>query len=60
MNQKCCINGCKNEIGFIESALGIKHCDECERLLMSANKEKINTSLCKDKKDLIEVLKNKK
>lgn len=53
MNEKCCTKGCKNEIGFIENTFGIKHCEECEKLLMSAKLEKIDTSLCRDKEDLI-------
>ncbi|GEM_PF-6390866 len=40
MNEKCCTNGCKNEIGFIESTFRMEHCDECEKLLMSANLKK--------------------
>jgi len=59
MGEKCCVKGCENEIGFIESTLGIKHCEECEKLLLSASLEKIDTSLCKDKKELLELLKNK-
>jgi len=59
MNQKCCINGCKNEIGFIENVFKIEHCDECEKLLMIASKEKIDVSLCKNKKELLELLKEK-
>ena len=59
MNEKCCIKGCKNEIGFIESALGIRYCEECEELLITARSEKVDISLCRDKKDLIELLKDK-
>jgi len=59
MNKKCCIKGCKNEIGYMENTLGISHCDECERLLIAAKLEKIDTSLCRDKKDLVESLKGK-
>ncbi len=59
MNEKCCVGGCKNEIEFIESALGIRHCEECERLFITARLEKIDVSLCRDKKDLIELLKDK-
>jgi len=59
MSEKCRINGCKNEIGFIENTLGIRHCEECEKLLLTANLEKIDASLCRDKKELLELLKNK-
>ncbi len=59
MNEKCCINGCENEIGFIENTFGIKHCEECEKLLIVAKLEKIDTSLCRNKKDLLELLKDK-
>lgn len=59
MNEKCCTNGCKNEIGLIEDIFGMEYCDECERLLMTAKLEKIDTSLCKDKEDLIKQLEGK-
>lgn len=59
MNEKCYTKGCKNEIGFIENTFGIRHCEECENLLMKANLRKIDISLCRDKKDLIELLKDK-
>lgn len=59
MNKKCYTNGCENEIGFIESGFEIKHCEECEKLIMAARLKKVDTSLCKDKKDLVELLKGK-
>ncbi len=59
MEKKCHINGCDNELGFIESGFGIKYCEECEKLLVAAKLEKIDVFLCKNKKDLIELLKNK-
>ena len=53
------MKGCKNEMGFLECAFKIEYCDECEKLLMTASKKKIDVSLCKDKKDLLELLKDK-
>lgn len=59
MTEKCYMKGCKNEIGFIESTLRIKYCEECEKLLMAARSEKVDISLYRDKKDLLELLKGK-
>ena len=59
MKEECCMKGCKNEMGFLECAFKIEYCDECEKLLMTASKKKIDVSLCKDKKDLLELLKDK-
>jgi hypothetical protein len=59
MNEKCSTKGCENEIEFVENFFGIEYCQECERLLMLASKNKIDVSLCKDKKELLEMLKDK-
>jgi len=50
MKEECCINGCENEIGFMECTFKIEYCDECEKLLIEANLKKIDDSLCRDKK----------
>lgn len=59
MSEECCIKGCKNKLGFLEETFRIRHCEECERLLMTAKLEKIDISLYKDKEDLIKQLEGK-
>jgi len=51
---KCCIDGCDNEVGFIESSFGVCYCQECEKLIADIKFKDIDISSCRTKKDLIE------